>query len=85
MTWTKDDVEDTIRKRSRELIEQADNARTTRDADALEQQLDYVSYIVGKAHEMRCDPSAIDKWKEVGLSMKMAMARIRGEQERAGR
>ena len=85
MTWTRYDVEDTIRKRSSELIEQADNARTTRDADALEWQLDYVSYILEKAHKTRCDPTAIDNWKDVGLSMKMAIARIRGEQERAGR
>ena len=85
MTWTRREVEDAIRRSSPKLLTQADNARTTQDADALERELGGVFYMREKAHTTRCAPALIAEWDHVDIRMKTAIARIRGEQKRANR
>lgn len=80
MTWTKHEVEDAIRRSSRSLLKQADNARTTQDADALERELGGVFYLREKAHTTRCARDTISAWRSVEFRMKSVIARIRREQ-----
>jgi len=65
----------------RSWLNKVDNVHSTEDADALEKDIGWVGYMLEKAHGTRCPPAVIAELTNVRFRMRMAIARVRREQE----